>query len=1339
MLGWWSEDPRVPEYINRLEDAQKKAARANLPITNDWLAAIATMSLLAAGSFPKLRLDWDGLASADKTWPAWKTWALKAQKLLEREQRASGTRGDVFGSASSAIAAHCTSIATFHPTKDSPSNNQLPTLSELESHLDNMALAVTNEKAVLDSLVSSNATLTKLTADKLAKLEKLVLDLKPSTHRPTQTVQPPATSARCPPLLPPIPSTATPHCLHTQPLDHASPWSTVPGAYTAPQPPTSSPLLSLSSNSNPYRCLEAPASPPRGCAAQISTTAILDSGASDIYFAPDAPVTNVNPSAPTSTVTDAAGTHHHSSAHANHLLPTLPACSGKIMPSFKHTLFGVGPLCDNGCKVLFDSASATIYDKRDDTILLQGWREPTGAKLWRFSLLPDTIPSHHVPHPTSSNTPSALNATNLPSVCALVHYLHAAAGFPVKSTWLAAIKAGNYASWPGLTYANASRHCPDSSETIKGHLTQTRKGIRSTKPKPPPVPSPSTLPSPTPSHELHIVTEPISKLYTDDMGRFPIRSRSGNQYIMLAYHCDSNAILVEPFQSRHDRHRIAAHGRIMTRLRDRDHPIEHQILDNEASENYRQAITQDWKATYQLVPPNVHRANAAERAIRTFKAHFLSVRRLQWPAHYDATPRSHGVPVIIHNKTATRKSWDFRGRDGFSIGPALHHYRCFQVVDSATNCVVISDTVEFRHSYLNQPAVTYADRLLHAINYLSSAIADAPSSALDSQLQAITALRNLFANWNTTPTAKPPVPPPLQRPAPPSRALTEPQSPRVVPTPVPVPTLPPHHLRPVPPPDTFPAPSPPATTQPPSAVPIAQRTRSQHRPLTPHATDAVAHRTRSKLALLVAALASRQIWSKSYANELGRLCQGVGTNDSGTHQRVQGTDTFYVIDYDDIPSNRRSEITYSKVVCKVRPEKSDPDRTRITIGGNCICYPGDVGTRTAPLELVKLMINSVLSRHNAKFCTFDISNFYLGTPLDRPEYVRIRIDDIPQEFIDEYDLTHHVRDGWVYFQIVKGVYGLPQSGILANKLLETRLNAAGYYQLDATPGLWRHKWRPVMFTLIVDDFGVEYVGLSHAHHLRDVLQTHYDITQNWKGDLYAGINLAWNYSARSCRLTMKEYIATLLFKYNHPPPKKRQLSPFKATPIVYGAKTQFSADPDNSPPLPTEGIKRVQGIVGALLYYARAVDNKLLHALSDIGTEQASATSRTNDKVNQLLDYCATYPNDGITYRSSDMVLSAHSDAAYLNASKSRSRAGAYIMCSENDPVPSHNGPVLTIAQIIKFVTSSTAESELAALFICAKEMVPLRQSLIEMGWPQPQSPIQTDNTTALVLPTKPS
>ena len=101
------------------------------------------------------------------------------------------------------------------------------------------------------------------------------------------------------------------------------------------------------------------------------------------------------------------------------------------------------------------------------------------------------------------------------------------------------------------------------------------------------------------------------------------------------------------------------------------------------------------------------------------------------------------------------------------------------------------------------------------------------------------------------------------------------------------------------------------------------------------------------------------------------------------------------------------------------------------------------------------------------------------------------------------------------------------------------------------------------------------------------------------------------------------------------------------------------------------------------------------------------------------------------------MILTAHSDAAYLNASKACSRAGAHIMLSEDNPIPSYNGPILTLAQIIKFVASSAAEAELAGLYICAKEMVPLHNSLVEMGWPQPKSPIQTNNTTALGVANK--
>ena len=63
---------------------------------------------------------------------------------------------------------------------------------------------------------------------------------------------------------------------------------------------------------------------------------------------------------------------------------------------------------------------------------------------------------------------------------------------------------------------------------------------------------------------------------------------------------------------------------------------------------------------------------------------------------------------------------------------------------------------------------------------------------------------------------------------------------------------------------------------------------------------------------------------------------------------------------------------------------------RITVTGSQICYPGDVGTPTGSLDLVKIIINSVLLSHNARFVSFDLKNFYIQTPIERSEYVRIK-------------------------------------------------------------------------------------------------------------------------------------------------------------------------------------------------------------------------------------------------------------------------------------------------------------------------------------------------------------
>ena len=84
------------------------------------------------------------------------------------------------------------------------------------------------------------------------------------------------------------------------------------------------------------------------------------------------------------------------------------------------------------------------------------------------------------------------------------------------------------------------------------------------------------------------------------------------------------------------------------------------------------------------------------------------------------------------------------------------------------------------------------------------------------------------------------------------------------------------------------------------------------------------------------------------------------------------------------------------VVCEYRPKKEDPNCTRITLAGGHIKYPGDLGTPTGSLDLVKTIINSVLSRRNARFVCFDGANFYLQTPMANPEYVRIKLLAIPQ-------------------------------------------------------------------------------------------------------------------------------------------------------------------------------------------------------------------------------------------------------------------------------------------------------------------------------------------------------
>jgi hypothetical protein len=112
--------------------------------------------------------------------------------------------------------------------------------------------------------------------------------------------------------------------------------------------------------------------------------------------------------------------------------------------------------------------------------------------------------------------------------------------------------------------------------------------------------------------------------------------------------------------------------------------------------------------------------------------------------------------------------------------------------------------------------------------------------------------------------------------------------------------------------------------------------------------------------------------------------------------------------------------------------------------------------------------------------------------------MRLPISILQLDIIEKYNLTRLSVNGWD-LEIRKGMYGLKQAGVLANQLLQKRLKPLGYYLERHTPGLWLYNTKPMAFSLVVDEFAAKYVTTADAHHLRNALLRHYEITTDWWG------------------------------------------------------------------------------------------------------------------------------------------------------------------------------------------------------------------------------------------------
>eukprot|EP00804_Cyclotella_cryptica_P028751 CCRYP_008236-RA/>CCRYP_008236-RA protein AED:0.36 eAED:0.40 QI:0/0/0/1/0/0/2/0/357 len=319
----------------------------------------------------------------------------------------------------------------------------------------------------------------------------------------------------------------------------------------------------------------------------------------------------------------------------------------------------------------------------------------------------------------------------------------------------------------------------------------------------------------------------------------------------------------------------------------------------------------------------------------------------------------------------------------------------------------------------------------------------------------------------------------------------------------------------------------------------------------------------------------------------------------------------------------------------------------------------------------------------------------------------------PEHVREQYGLDEHAKNGFAYLELRGAIYGLPQAGARANKLLRKLLTPHGYYKVVHTPGLWRHVTRPISLTLVEDYFGVKYVGREHAEHLIRVLKEYFTMSINWDGAIYCGIQLNWNYDNKTPDISMPNYIHKALHM---------------------GRQHKIRYQQIILTPLDAAGLKRIQQIFGSLLFYAQAVDNIVLLSLSAIASEQASPTQLTNKLCKLHLDYCASHPSVVVHFKASNMILNRHSDASYLSETNTRSRiAGHFFLGSvliDKQPIQL-NGAIYIFCGILKFGVTSAAEAKLGALFLNCKEGKILRLVLQELGHAQPPTPTHCDNKMA--------
>jgi len=904
-----------------------------------------------------------------------------------------------------------------------------------------------------------------------------------------------------------------------------------------------------------------------------------------------------------------------------------------------------------------------------------------------------------------------------------------------------------------------------------------------------------------------LVTFIAGRLSADTTGKFQVNSVMGHSAVHVAYIQSANHIRLTPIKNRTEVNDVLV--KVYEDAIRLGHKVNLILTDNEIS-NAAKSYFAKVKVEQRQVEPYNHRANDAERHIQTVKRHVIATlagRDSECPLEnwdkavqmaeltlsllrkgttegqsafhsYNGRPYDlsdnpiapWGVKVQAYVPKALRKSWGYRAKTSFYMGPA--NYRQHQLRDIGGKTPSVRQQVVFLSEDIKYPRFTERDELVARITDLSDALKRQGRPPDTTLAQALEAYATAFPKeddeyplmeadiiedgnqvvWTSSPSdfeegnadsfaavthystdnyAKVPAAAPIAD----AQAHGEDNQPDV-------------------------------DISEPDIQQEGGETENQISPLAPGQVERPAIHVPTG-AYATRAARKRQILDPM-AEELDpetilvlteidhkklSMRQAMRTPNAEDWRRADVAEFLRFLSIEGIdlvhPNDTISRNGTARNVVKVLENKEGkPRRVRAAYNGSKRRdeVRQEQYSNFSSDHLAKKIFCAALATRSktvgARLTTLGLESFYLHerNKLPRTDFMYYDVTFFPKDVRAKF--ATYIRDDRILLSCTQAIYGMYDAGTIAGTVLSATLTSSGYREVDST-NLWTSTVKGEEDLLIntnVDDFAIIHVpaSLALARLERVLNDAGYKFVQaennpklRFQNFHFCGLDIEHDTQEHQVTLYLNGWVRKLLAKYGMEDCKP-ETAPYKYTRPVYTGK-QAPLSEDDSTPLSPQLMTELRSKIGALNWGAACVNYDTSLAVSKVGSKQANPTKALLREVNHILKYLAGHPNTVLQYQPNDMTLHTVSDASFCSETKGRSRAGGVLYlgdCDKNGhPMSS---PVEVMSHIIDCIPDSAAEAEYVSVHDTTKRGVYCRNILEGIGYPQGTTEHECDNKCAV-------